>query len=248
MKNYKSKRFHYIRPALLACALVLLLSAPLRAALPRVIIVSPNGGFVTSPIVTVSGRVVGAGDNFATLVYNGIAQRVAIAANGNFSAKLVVSYGDTLIEVRARNAAGVGIGRVSFFANVPKTAMKVVLVWDSDKTDMDLWVTGPDGEKVFYGNKTGSAGGQLDIDVTDGYGPETFTHAAPQAGTWQIQVQNFSPRDAPVTTMRVHLVLFEGTDREERHTWDVISFRAGEVINVGSFVLDGEGRLASGIR
>jgi len=235
----------YLLSVFLSGAFLFALAGPLRAA-PQVVIESPHGGFINTPIVTVSGRVTGAGESFATLVYNGIAQRVAIAENGNFSTKIVVSYGDTLIEVRARNRDGVGIGRVSFFANVAKTAMKLVLVWDTNQTDMDLWVTGPDGEKVYYGNKTGKAGGQLDIDVTDGYGPETFTHAAPQAGTWQIQVQNYSPREAPVTTMRVHLILFEGTDSEERRTWDITSYRAGDVVNVGAIIIDGEGRLASG--
>jgi uncharacterized protein YfaP (DUF2135 family) len=224
---------------------VFLFNGALFSAPPEIIIESPFGGFVHSPIVTISGRVQNAGDRFATLIYNGIAQRVAIAGNGNFSTKVVVSYGDTLIEVQARNADGMGRARVSFFANVAKISMKVVLVWDTDQTDMDLWVTGPDGEKVFYGNKTGQAGGQLDIDVTSGYGPETFTHAAPQAGTWQIQVHNFSPREAPLTNMRIDLILFEGTDREERRTWNITSLRAGEVMNVGSFVIDGGGRLAS---
>jgi uncharacterized protein YfaP (DUF2135 family) len=226
-------------------SMLLVFAASLRAAVPEIYIESPYGGFVNTPVITVSGRVVNAGEKFATLVYNGIAQRVAIAQNGNFSTKIVVSYGDTLIEVRANNRDGAGVARATFFADVPKVSMKVVLTWDTDGTDMDLWVTGPDGEKVFYGNKTGKAGGQLDIDVTNGYGPETFTHAAPQAGTWQIQVQNFSPREAPITVMRVDLILFEGTDREERRVWDFISNHAGEVVNVGSFVIDGEGKLAS---
>ena len=229
--------------ALFLFMVVLPLSLSPQAGVPQVIIDTPYGGFVHTPVITVSGRVLGAGEDFATLVYNGIAQRVAIAQNGNFSTKLVVSYGDTLIEVRARNRNGVGVGRTSFFASVPKISMKVVLVWDSNRTDMDLWVTGPDGEKVFYGNRTGKAGGQLDIDITDGYGPETFTHASPQAGTWQIQVQNFSPGNVPITTMRVDLILFEGTDREERRTWNITSYHAGDVVNVGSFVLDGAGRL-----
>jgi uncharacterized protein YfaP (DUF2135 family) len=234
-----------LRIALCAALFVFALAPAVRAAVPAVSIESPFGGFVNTPIITVSGRVANAGEKFATLVYNGIAQRVAIAENGNFSTKIVVSYGDTLIEVRARNRDGVGIGRVSFFANVPKISMKLVLVWDTDQTDMDLWVTGPDGEKVFYGNKTGKAGGQLDIDVTNGYGPETFTHAAPQAGTWQIQVQNFSPREMPLTAMRLDMILFEGTDREERRTWNIVSNHAGEVVNAASFVIDGEGKLAS---
>jgi hypothetical protein len=45
--------------------------------------------------------------------------------------------------------------------------------------------------------------------------------------------------------MRIDLILFEGTDREERRTWNITSLRAGEVMNVGSFVIDGGGRLAS---
>jgi uncharacterized protein YfaP (DUF2135 family) len=230
----------------LGAFLVFACASSLSAAVPAVTIETPFGGFVNTPVIAVSGRVAASGEKFATLVYNGIAQRVSLAENGNFSTKIVVSYGDNLIEVRARNRDGVGIGRVSFFANVPRTSMKLVLVWDTDKTDMDLWVIGPDGEKVFYGNKTGKAGGQLDIDVTDGYGPETFTHPAPQAGTWQIQVQNFSPNDAPLTAMRLDLILFEGTDREERRSWDVVSNHRGEVVNIASFVIDGEGKLAPG--
>ena len=217
----------------------------LSEAAPEVIIETPFGGFVHFPVVTVSGRVQNAGENFATLIYNGIPQRVAIAQNGHFSAKLVVSYGDTLIEVQARNRNGMGRARVSFFANVPRIGMKVVLTWDTDRMYMDLWVTGPDGERIFYANPTGKGGGQLDVGIPFGFGPEVFTHPAPQAGTWQIQVHNYGSRNAPITNMRIDLILFEGTDREERRTWNIASFRAGEVINVASFVIDEGGRLAS---
>ena len=227
----------------LSALLALVLTAPLVAAVPEVVIESPRGGYISAPIVTISGTVKNASDKFATLVYNGVSQRVAVSENGSFSAKMVLSHGDALVEVQARNSDGIGRDRVSFYANVEKVAMKVVLVWDSNGTDMDLWVTGPDGEKVFYANKTGKAGGQLDIDVTTGYGPETFTCKTPQAGTWQIQIQNFSPGNAPLTMMRVDLILFEGTDREERRSWNITSFRRSEVINVGSFVIGGDGRL-----
>jgi len=167
----------------LSALLALVLTAPLVAAVPEVVIESPRGGYISEPIVTISGTVKNASDKFATLVYNGVSQRVAVSENGSFSAKMVLSHGDALVEVQARNSDGIGRDRVSFYANVEKVAMKVVLVWDSNGTDMDLWVTGPDGEKVFYANKTGKAGGQLDIDVTTGYGPETFTCKTPQAGT-----------------------------------------------------------------
>lgn len=231
------------RRLILAALLVLALTASLAAAVPEVVIASPRGGYVAEPIVTISGTVKNSADKFATLVYNGVSQRVSIGENGNFSTKMVLSHGDGLIEVQARNREGIGRDRVSFYANVEKVAMKIVLTWSTDQTDMDLWVTGPDGERIYYGNKTGKAGGQLDIDILTGYGPETFTCKTPQAGTWQIQIQNFNPGKAPLTTMRVDLILFEGTDREERRSWNITSFRWSEVINVGSFVLDGNGRL-----
>lgn len=36
--------------------------------------------------------------------------------------------------------------------NLP-LALRTVLSWDSDNSDMDLWVTDPDGEKAYYGNR-----------------------------------------------------------------------------------------------
>lgn len=235
-----------MKTGILFSALALLaLTSPLVAAVPKVVIESPRGGYISEPIVTITGTVKGASESFATLVYNGVSQRVAVSENGSFATKMVLSHGDALIEVQAKNRDGIGRDRVSFYANVEKVAMKIVLVWDSNGTDMDLWVLGPDGEKIFYANKTGKAGGQLDIDVTTGYGPETFTCKTPQAGTWQIQVQNYSPGNAPLTTMRVDLILFEGTDREERRSWNITSFRQSEVVNVTSFIIGGDGRLES---
>ena len=55
-------------------------------------------------------------------------------------------------------------------------AMKVVLdldlrismAWDTDNTDIDLWVIEPSGEKVYYGNKTSSQGGLISRDFIRG--------------------------------------------------------------------------------
>ena len=42
--------------------------------------------------------------------------------------------------------------------------VQVTLVWSS-RADLDLSVTGPDGEAVFYGNPSGASGGTLDRDA-----------------------------------------------------------------------------------
>ena len=67
--------------------------------------------------------------------------------------------------------------------------IKVYLTWDTDHSDVDLWVTNPAGEKVFYSHKNGKFGEALYDDVTTGYGPESFT--APKAAPGD------SPRGSP---------------------------------------------------
>src|SRR5882672_418528 len=54
----------------------------------------------------------------------------------------------------------------------------VYLTWDTDRTDVDLWVTTPGGERVFYGHRVGKGSETLYDDVTTGYGPESFTAKA----------------------------------------------------------------------
>lgn len=209
--------------------------SPLAAA-PKVTINRPGNGFVKKRLVEISGRITGFSGSWAVMVYNGISRRIGVR-NGLFKTKMVLSRGDNLVEVIAREGKEVGRGNVNFYADVPKCDLKIVLSWETDRTDMDLWVWDPGGEKVFYSHKTSKVGGQLDIDVTTGYGPETFTMKDAVAGNYQIQVQNFNPRNSPVTRMRVDVVLFEGTDREMRKSYRVVSFRRSEVLNVVSFTI-----------
>jgi uncharacterized protein YfaP (DUF2135 family) len=201
---------------------------------PRVRISKPANGFTRERVTTVSGVVENAERPYVTMVYNGISQRLRVT-EGKFETRLVLSRGDGLIEVHAEGAKGRGKDTVAFFADVPKCDIKIVLTWDTPGSDMDLWVTDPGGEKVMYNMRTSKVDGQLDIDVTDGYGPETFTMQNAVAGDYQIQVQNYSPGEVRVTRMWVDLVLFEGTDNEQRRRYILVSWKQSEVVNVAAF-------------
>ena len=52
--------------------------------------------------------------------------------------------------------------------------VRVILTWNTDDCDIDLWVTDKDGEKCYYGNRITANGGRLSRDFTQGYGPEEF--------------------------------------------------------------------------
>lgn len=71
--------------------------------------------------------------------------------------------------------------------------VQITLSWDTS-ADLDLWVTDPTGERIYFGNPSSNTGGELDRDDTDGFGPENVFWPRGQApgGTYIVQVDHFS--------------------------------------------------------
>jgi hypothetical protein len=113
--------------------------------------------------------------------------------------------------------------------------VKVYLSWDTDRSDVDLWVTTPSGEKVFYQHKVGKNGEALFDDVTTGYGPESFTANDAQPGTYVVQVNYFSTRRSqfPEARGEVTVVLHEGSADEQRIVLPYRLFQVGQTVTVG---------------
>ncbi|MBN2497542.1 MAG: DUF2135 domain-containing protein [Deltaproteobacteria bacterium] len=201
---------------------------------PTVEIDEPVGGWSTERIVEVSGSVSGASVARAIMVVNGYERWLDLKGN-RFQATIVVSKGANSIEVVARNDAGEGRDSVSVFSDVPPVDMQVILSWDTDGTDVDMHVTDPAGEECFYSHRTTEMGGRLDVDDTDGYGPEVFTLTHAQTGEYLVEVKYFSSHGHPQTRCRLQVVLFEGTGREKRLEFHKILTKTGDKVEVGRF-------------
>ncbi len=201
---------------------------------PTVEIAAPVGGWSSQRIVEVSGSVSDESIPRVTLVVNGFARTIDLGA-GEFAATIVVSKGNNAIEVVAANAAGQGRDSVSFFSDVPPVDLQVVLGWDTDGTDVDLHVTDPAGEECYYAHRTTELGGKLDVDDTDGFGPEVFTLAHAASGSYRVEVKYYSSHGHPQTGCRVQVVLFEGTERERRLEYDKFLTKTGDKVLVGEF-------------
>jgi len=82
--------------------------------------------------------------------------------------------------------------------------VQVTLTWDT-ATDLDLWVTDPEGEVIYYGNPTSETGGELDRDDVDGFGPENvfWESGAAPAGEYKVEVDYFSGSPATNYTVLV---------------------------------------------
>lgn len=69
--------------------------------------------------------------------------------------------------------------------------IRIVLNWDADNTDVDLWVTEPNQEKCMYSYKLTSNGGRISNDFTQGYGPEEYLIRKAPQGTYLIQAHYY---------------------------------------------------------
>lgn len=71
--------------------------------------------------------------------------------------------------------------------------VQITLTWNTT-ADLDLWVTDPFDERIWYQNRNSSSGGQLDRDDLDGYGPENIFWPEGEApeGQYKVEVDHFS--------------------------------------------------------
>ncbi len=69
--------------------------------------------------------------------------------------------------------------------------VRVVLTWNTDNCDIDMWVTDADGEKCFYGNRITANGGRMSRDFTQGYGPEEFCIRKAPDGKLKIEANYY---------------------------------------------------------
>ena len=116
--------------------------------------------------------------------------------------------------------------------------IRVVLSWDTDNCDMDLWVTDPTNEKCYYSNFFTYLGGMISEDVTQGYGPEEFMLKKAPKGTYKIEVDyygSYSQKQLMPVTLRITFYTHFGTDKEEKQETTIRLTNKKEVIEVGSF-------------
>ena len=116
--------------------------------------------------------------------------------------------------------------------------VRVALAWDTDNTDIDLWVKDPHGEWVSYQNPLSRQGGRVTRDVTNGYGPEVFSLRKAVPGVYEVHARYFgSHRQALGNGTSVMMRLSTGFGTKDETHRDVILRleEAKDDVLVGSF-------------
>lgn len=116
--------------------------------------------------------------------------------------------------------------------------LRVVLSWDSDNSDMDLWVTDPNGEKCFYSHKLTYQGGRITNDFTGGYGPEEFSLRKAKPGKYKVEANFYGDRQQLVTgatTLSLWLSTGFGGGRQHDQRVTLRLKDSKDVVMVGEF-------------
>lgn len=110
--------------------------------------------------------------------------------------------------------------------------LRVTATWNTNATDIDLWVTAPNGVKCWYKHKKLSTGGALLDDLTQGYGPERFHVSKAMPGDWKVEVQFFANHGAKLvaeTWVDVTIAQHMGTPDATTAHYSVVLHKKNEV-------------------
>ncbi|MBU2950368.1 hypothetical protein KO493_06640 [Tamlana agarivorans] len=94
--------------------------------------------------------------------------------------------------------------------------IRVVIDWDANETDVDLWITDPRNEKCSYSNKETKIGGKISNDITQGYGPEEFRLKHAIDGKYIVEAKFFgSSKQSVIGNITVRAFVYTKFDTKE---------------------------------
>jgi len=115
--------------------------------------------------------------------------------------------------------------------------LRVILTWDADNCDIDLWVDDPNGERAMYNHPLTHQGGRMSRDFTGGYGPEVFLVRTPKPGKYTVRINYYGDSRqtalGPVTA-QVRLITGFGTPEEKEKLITVRLVDRKESLVIGS--------------
>ncbi|MBV8389187.1 MAG: carboxypeptidase-like regulatory domain-containing protein, partial [Mucilaginibacter sp.] len=97
--------------------------------------------------------------------------------------------------------------------------IRIVMNWNMNNTDIDLWVTDPNNEKCYYSHNRTAIGGRISHDMTQGFGPEQFLLKKAIKGTYKIEINYYGDRQVTIagpTTVMAELYTHYGTPQEKK--------------------------------
>lgn len=119
--------------------------------------------------------------------------------------------------------------------------IRIVMSWDTDNTDIDMWVIDPYGEACYYGNNLTRIGGMISNDFTGGYGPEEFLIRDAVKGRYKIKAHYYGNRQQTLvgpTTIYLDIYTHYLSGEEKKETITLRLSDNKETIDVGEITFE----------
>jgi hypothetical protein len=122
------------------------------------------------------------------------------------------------------------------FIKETTTDIRVVIDWNHNDTDIDLWVTDPNNEKCYYSHKKTKIGGLMSEDMTEGFGPEQFILKDAIKGSYKINVKYFANTQQKIsgpTFLKISTYKNYGTKNEIKNIKLIRLTEVDDILDVG---------------
>jgi hypothetical protein len=157
----------------------------------------------------------GALDNLYKVLTQSYAQELADRDNG-IEETIIMEINQLIANYR--NKLDLKKINPKIIADLPVN-IRVVINWNKDDTDIDLWVTDPNNERCYYSHPATEIGGRLSNDFTRGFGPEQFLLKKAIKGKYKIQTNFFGERQVGIagpTAIMAEVYINYATGKQER--------------------------------
>ncbi|CAF1243020.1 unnamed protein product, partial [Rotaria sordida] len=97
--------------------------------------------------------------------------------------------------------------------------LRIVMVWDTNDTDVDLHVIEPTGEECYYSHKNTVISGMISRDFTQGYGPEEYLVRKAVKDTYIVRAKYFANHQQSLTgaaTIMIHIYKYYGHSNQQK--------------------------------
>lgn len=115
--------------------------------------------------------------------------------------------------------------------------VRITLSWDTDLTDVDLWVLEPSGEQADYSHNRTTIGGLVSSDFTQGYGPEEYVLRRAMKGRYTVKANFYGSSEQRLSggvTLKLDLITNFGRPSEKRRTLTLRLTETKETFTVGA--------------
>lgn len=115
--------------------------------------------------------------------------------------------------------------------------IRVLIDWNHNDTDIDLWVIDPNGEKCYYSHKETKIGGLMSEDMTRGFGPEQFLLKKALKGSYSVKVKYYGSTQQKIsgpTFLKITTFKNYGKKNELKFTELVRLKNVSDILDLGN--------------